>query len=141
MRPRRSHTVALLTKLTSMNRNFKWTEVEQDAFDNMKRIVVRDTLLTYRGFNEIFKIYTNASEFQLGEIISNEVKPIALYSRKFTDSQQQYTVTKIEPLSILETLKEFRKILFGQKLQIYTEHKNLRVHFYSRYIIKMKTNT
>ena len=48
-----------------------------------------------------------------------------LYSRKLTDAQQIYTVTEIYFLSIFETLKEFRTILLGQRLRIYTDHKNL----------------
>ena len=44
---RRSHTLALLTRLTSIKRILKWTQVEQDAFDKIKRIVARGTLLTY----------------------------------------------------------------------------------------------
>ena len=39
-------------------------------FDEIKRIVACDTLLTYLEFNEAFKIHTNASAFQLGVIIS-----------------------------------------------------------------------
>ena len=66
MWPRLSHTLATLTKLTSNNRKFKWTKVEQDAFDEIKRIVARDTLLTHPDFNETFKIHTDASVFQLG---------------------------------------------------------------------------
>ena len=38
IRPRRSHTLAPLTKLTSIKRNFKWTQVKQDAFDEIKKI-------------------------------------------------------------------------------------------------------
>ena len=91
----------------------------------MNRIVARDTLLTYPDFNEKFKIHTNASLFQLGAFISHKGKPIAFYSRKLTDSQQRYTVTDRELLSIVETLKDFRTILIGQKLRIYTDHKNL----------------
>ena len=50
---------------------------------------------------------------------------IAFYCRKLTDVQQQYTVTERELLSIVENLKDFRTILLGQKLRIYTDHKNL----------------
>ena len=43
--------------------------------------------------------------------------------------QQQYKVTDREILRILETLKEVRTTLIGQKLRIYTDHKNLTREF------------
>ena len=39
--------------------------VEQDAFDEIKRVVARNNLLTYPYFNETFEVHTNASAFQL----------------------------------------------------------------------------
>ena len=47
-------------------------QVKQDAFDKIKRIMARDTLLTYPDFNETFKIHTDASAFQLGVVISQK---------------------------------------------------------------------
>ena len=44
---------------------------------------------------------------------------------EFNSDQPQYTVTERELLSIVETLKEFRAILLGQKFRIYTDNKNL----------------
>ena len=64
MWPRQSHTLSPLTRLTSIKRGFTWTQVEQDAFGKIKRIVARDNLLTYIDLNETFKIHTNASAFQ-----------------------------------------------------------------------------
>ena len=75
MWPRRSHTLAPLTKLTPIKRKLKWTQVGPDASEKIKRIVDRDTLLTYPVFNETFKIHTNASAFQLGAVIIQKVKP------------------------------------------------------------------
>ena len=102
MWPRRSHTLTPLTILTSIKRKFEWTQFKHDAFDKIKRIVERNTYLTYPDFYETFKIHTHASAFQLGSIISYKDKHITFYSRNITDDQQRYKVTEIEILSIVE---------------------------------------
>ena len=81
-----------------------------------------DTVLTYPDFYETFKIHTDTSAFQIIVVIIEKGKPIAFYSRNMTDSQKRYTVTERELPSIVENLKDFRTILLGQKLRIYTDH-------------------
>ena len=39
MWPRRSHTLAPLTRLIYIKSKFKWTKVKQDDFDKIKRIM------------------------------------------------------------------------------------------------------
>ena len=85
------------------------------AFDKIKQIVGRVTLLSYFAFNLPFENHTNASHTLLGEAISQSNKPIAFYSRKHQLAQMQYTTTKCELLFIIETLKEFKTILLEQK--------------------------
>ena len=94
MWPRRSHMLVPLTILTSIKWKFKWTQVEQDAFDEINRIVARDNLSAYSDFNENFKIHINASAFQLVAVISQKGKLIAFYSRNITYTQQRYTATE-----------------------------------------------
>ena len=72
--------------------------------------MTKETILTYLNFNEVFEIYTDASDRQLGAVISQNGKPIAFYSRKLSGAQRNYTTTEQELLSIVETLKEFRNI-------------------------------
>ena len=60
-----------------------------------------NTLLSYLDFNEDFSIHTDASDFKLGAVILQKGKPIAFYIRKRTESQQRYTVTERELLSII----------------------------------------
>jgi len=50
---------------------------------------------------------------------------LAFYSRKLTDAQTRYTVIELELLAIVETLQEYRTILLGHIIKIYTDHKNL----------------
>ena len=70
--------LAPLTILTHIKRKFKWTSVEKYAFEKIKRIVARDTLLTYPIFYETFKMHTNANAFQLGAAVLQKGKHIAL---------------------------------------------------------------
>ena len=91
--------------------------------------MARDTLLTYPYFNQTFKINTDSSAFQLGVVISQKGNPIDFCSIKLTNTHQKYAVTERELLIIVETLKEFRTILIGKKLRIYTDHKNLTCNF------------
>ena len=101
MWPSQSYTLASLTILTPIKRKLKWTQVKQDAFDKIKRIVAHNTLSTYPYFNEEFKIHADDVTFQLGEVMSHKEKTIAFYSRKLTDAQQQYTVIEGELLNIV----------------------------------------
>lgn len=121
----RSHLLAPLTKLTSTKVKFIWMEEHQVAFEKIKRIVAREVLLAYPDFNLPFDIHTDASKLQLGAVISQNGKPIAFYSHKLNPAQTRYTTAERELLSIVETLKEFKSILIGYPINVFTDHKNL----------------
>ena len=82
-------------------------------------------VLAYPDFTKTFEIYTDASSRQLGAVITQNNRAIAFYSRKLSITQQTYSVTELELLSIVEMLKEFCRMLWGQKTKIYTDHQNL----------------
>ena len=81
----------------------------------MKSVMAQEIILNYPDFSKVFEIHTDASDRQLGAVIAQEGKPLAFYSRKLSNAQRKYTTTEQELLSIVETLKEFRNILLGQK--------------------------
>ena len=60
----------------------------------MKKIVSQAVTLAYYDFNKPFVIYTDASDYQLGSVITQEGKPLDFYSRNFNKAQMNYTVTK-----------------------------------------------
>ena len=79
---RRSHSLQPLTALTLNKVKLKCTDVEQKAFGYINHIFARDSLLSYLDFNKCFYIHTDASYYQLGELIIQEDKPISFYRHK-----------------------------------------------------------
>ncbi len=65
---------------------------------------------------------------QLGAVITQDNRPMAFFSRKLSKMQQKCSVTEIELLAIVETLKEFKGMLWRQDIKVYTDHKNLTRH-------------
>jgi hypothetical protein len=80
--------------------------------------------LYFLVFKKEFHVYTDAPNKQLGAVIMQEGKPLAFYSRALGSAQTRYTTSEQELLSIVETLKEFRNILLGQKVIVHTDHLN-----------------
>jgi hypothetical protein len=96
----RSHVLAPLTELASKKKPFQWKEEEQKAFELIKKIMSRATLLSFPDFSKPFHIYADASDYQLGSVIMQDGKPLAFYSRKLNNAQRNYTTGEQELLSI-----------------------------------------
>jgi hypothetical protein len=124
MYPRRSHSLAPLTKLSRGKGQLNWTPDDcKTAFDAMKALLAKDAFLRYPDHNKPSYIDCDASNIQLGDAIFQDGMPVAYYSRKLTKSQISYTVSEKELLSIVETLKEFRTMLYCcQNIYVYMDH-------------------
>ena len=109
----RSHLLHPLTTLAPHKVKFKWNDLEQKSFDDIKHDFSQDTLSAYPDFNKRFDIHMDAGNYQLGSVIIQNGQPISFYIRKPTGPQTRYTVTEKELLSIVKTLKGFRTILLG----------------------------
>ncbi len=88
-----------------------WDKVHQRAFDHVKATIAKEVVLAYPDFSKVFEIHTDASGKQLRAVITQDNRPIAFFSWKLSDSQRKYSVTKIELLAIVKTLKEVKGIL------------------------------
>ena len=121
----RSHYLIPLTLMVGTKSKFLWGSAQQHAFEKLKTIIAEEAMLRFPMFDKEFIIHTDASDYQLGSIISQNDKSITFFSRKLNAAQCKYTTLEKELLSIAETLKEYKTMLKGQKITFFTDHKNL----------------
>ncbi len=81
--------------------------------------------MAYPDYSKVIEIYTDASSKQQGAVITQNNRPIVFFNQKLFIIQRKYSVTKIELLAIVETLKEFKGMIWGQQIKVFTDHANL----------------
>ena len=106
-------------------KKFYWTPTHQSAFDAVKRALARDVFLSHSNHSEPFDVHADSSEFQLGAVISQKGRPIVFFSQKLTNPQRKHSIAELKLLSIMECLEEFRGMLWGQRIGVFTDHMNL----------------
>ena len=74
---KRAHTLDLLIKLCSTKVKFKWTDIENNDFIAINKMVGRDILLSYPISCKRFIIHTYTIKGQLMEVMSQNGNPIA----------------------------------------------------------------
>ena len=125
MYKRRAEIMKPLTEKTGRGVKFAWTPEMNKAFEKIKTIVSEDTMLAYPDYEKKFDIHTDASDYQMGGVVSQQGRPIAFFSKKLNTAHKKYTTTEKELLGIVETLKQFKTMVFGHEVHVFTDHKNL----------------
>jgi hypothetical protein len=119
---------APLTKLTKKNVPFVWDTDCAKAFETLKLRIVEDVVLKHPDFSREFCIFTDASDFAVGSVLTQDGKPVEFFSRKLLDAELNYSVFDKELLAIVDSLKQWRHLLIHseQVVTIFSDHNNLR---------------
>jgi len=69
-----------LISTTGKNIECEWSQVHQCAFDSIKKIVAKNTILRFPNFTRPFDVHTDASNIQLGGVVSQNNSPSVYFS-------------------------------------------------------------
>lgn len=118
-----------LSKLLTKDAVFTWSGDQQEAFDSLKSLLTQPPVLIFPDFDQPFTLATDASCSGLGAALMQKVdgrlRPIAYASRKLNAAERHYSVTDMEALAVVWSLKHFREIILGYNIEVLTDHRPL----------------
>ncbi|WVZ75518.1 LOW QUALITY PROTEIN: hypothetical protein U9M48_023563 [Paspalum notatum var. saurae] len=118
-----------MTSLLEKGVPFHWTKERQAAFDELKKRLTTAPVLTLPDLTKSFTVYCDASKEGLGCVLMQEGKVIAYASRRLRKHEVNYPTHDPELAAIVHAPKIRRHYLFGNKCEIYTDHKSLKYIF------------
>ena len=92
----------------------------------MKQWLVSAPVLTIPSSSSGFVIYSDVSHKGLGCVLMQHGKVVAYASRQLKSYEQNYPTHDLELAAAVFALKIWRHYLYGERCEIYTDHKSLK---------------
>ena len=115
-----------LTKLLRKNVKFVWNEECQGSFDELKACITSASVLTLPVTGLEYIVYSDASRNGLGCVLMQQGKVVAYASRQLRPYELNYPTHDLELAAVVFALKIWRHYLYGEKCQIFIDHKSLK---------------
>ena len=121
-----------LTQLTKEQEKFSWGKEQQEAFDKLKSHMMTSPILKAPDFSRTWYIITDACDIGiaawLGQRYDGKIFPVAFFSRQLrkAETSLQRDAMELEVLAIIESLKKFRPLVWGQRIVIMSDNSALQ---------------
>ena len=119
-----------LRRLTEKDATFRWSDECEMAFEKLKDLLTNAPILAYPLPDIKLSLDTDACQFGIGAILSQEQngpeRVIAYFSRSLSRAEKNYCVTRKELLAVVKAVEKFHYYLYGRRFVIRTDHSSLR---------------
>ncbi|KAH9256884.1 hypothetical protein BASA81_004999 [Batrachochytrium salamandrivorans] len=111
---------------------FDILQMEQTSFRKLKDAFAQPGFLAHPNDEQPFILETDASDFAISGVLhqhdqSNNLRPVAFYSRQMNNAERNYDIYDKELLAVVESSKHWRHLLQGglHPVTVLCDHKNL----------------
>jgi len=122
----------LMNVLTWKDEKWRWEEVQQNAFNELKRIFTSKLVLAAPDLDKEFRVEANASNYATGGVLlmkcsDEKWRPVAFISKSLSNMERNYEIHDKEMLAVIRCLEVWKHFLEGAtvKFEIWMDHKNL----------------
>ena len=119
-----------IAELVKLDTPFIWSPQCQSAFVLLKSLLLEFPILRQPDHNRTFLVYTDASGYALGAILSqkddNDNEYVCQYaSRLLKGAELHYGITEKECLAVVWAIRQFRTYVHGVHFIVITDHSAL----------------
>ena len=125
--PRLSEVCQPLRRLTMKDVEWHWTHDQDEAFNRLKQLVTEAPVLKYFEPAKELILQSDASDTELGAILTQNGQPIAFASRALSDAETRYAQIERELLAVVFGLEKFHQYTYTRPLTVQSDHKPLEV--------------
>jgi len=111
---------ASLNQLLSKD-GFKWNNMAEKAFNNLKQALTSPPVLALPDFTQPFVIECDACGVGTGAVLSQNNHPIAYYSEALKGSTLTLSTYEKEMLAIVKSIKKWRLYLLSKPFIVRTD--------------------
>ena len=113
--------------MATRNENFEKTQIQPDAFFQLKKFMKSAVQLSFPDRNGMLSITADASNLAIGaclnQSVGDEVKPLSFFSWKLTEHEKRLSVFERELLAVFAAVRKWRNIFHGMVTTVFTDHK------------------
>jgi hypothetical protein len=95
----------------------------------LKEKLTTAPILVLPNVHKPFSVYCNASYTGLGCVLMQEGKVVVYSSWQLEVHERNYPTDDLELVVVVHALKTWKHYLYGQKCDVYTDHKSLKYIF------------
>jgi hypothetical protein len=120
----------MATPLTNLlKKSFKiynWDEACNEAFESLKGILVKASVLKLHDFDKDFEIHSNASNFAIGGVLMQDKRPMAFKNKKFTEIERRWPTHEKEMWAVIHCFKTWGLYISSKDVVVWTDNVTLK---------------
>ena len=121
-----------MTRLTRKGVSFDWNDKCEESFQELKKRLTTAPVLITPMSGEKYTVFCDASRVGLGCVLMQKGRVVTYASRQLKKHKENYPTYDLELVAVVFALKLWRHYLYGESLEVFSDHKSLKYIFTQR---------
>ncbi len=115
-------TMPLTNLLKKSSKTYEWDEVCNEAFETLKRILMKAPVLKLFDFDKDFEIHFDASNFAIGGVLVQDGRLVAFNSKTLNETKRRQPIHEKEMWVMIHCFKTWGHYIGSKDVMVWTSN-------------------